>query len=63
MGEKSGKYGGSIVDTQKYIASQKQNFALIPEKEDKILPIKIKNSVYGYKGVDIAIAKNRMNII
>ncbi|MGP1603565.1 MAG: ATP-binding cassette domain-containing protein [Treponema sp.] len=63
MGEKSGKYGGSIINTQKYIDSQNKKFELIPQKTDKLQCIKIKNTVYGYKGVDIKIAKNRMNII
>ena len=63
MGEKSGKYGGSIIDTQKYIQSQRNDFVLPVLKVDKISNIKIENSVYEYKGIKISIAIKRMNII
>jgi excinuclease UvrABC ATPase subunit len=63
LGEKSGKFGGNLVDEKKYIDSQSQKFDFIPLPEDKILPINIINQVYNYSGIDIEITKNRLNII
>lgn len=63
MGEKSGKFGGSIIDTKAYIKTQQENFSLPVLQIDKTEKIKIENTVYGYKGINIEIAKHRMNII
>lgn len=63
MGEKSGKFGGSIIDTKKYIESQQKDFSLPVLPVDKISNVKIENTVYGYKGINIFIASKRMNLI
>jgi excinuclease UvrABC ATPase subunit len=63
LGEKSGKFGGNVVDEKKYIDSQSQKFDFVPLPEDKILPINIINQVYNYSGINIEIANNRLNII
>ncbi|MDR2407171.1 MAG: ATP-binding cassette domain-containing protein [Bacteroidales bacterium] len=63
LGEKSGKYGGNLVDEKEYIKSQSQKFEFVPLPEDKTLLIDIINQVYNYSGINIEIAKNRLNII
>ena len=63
LGEKSGKLGGKIIDTKKYIQSQQKEFSLTVLPVKKMEHIKIKNSVYNYNGIDITIAEKRMNII
>ena len=63
MGEKSGKLGGLIIDTKKYIQSQQEKFSLFVLPIDNLFNIKIENSVYGYKGINISIANKRTNII
>ncbi|SKC59181.1 ABC transporter [[Eubacterium] yurii] len=63
LGEMSGINGGYIIDPMKYLA--KQNV----RKKMKVFPLKksnhinIKNSIYFYKGVNLEIGENCMNLI
>ncbi len=63
LGEGGGRKGGKIIDTEEYIKKQHIRYQL------DVLPIKnlrhitLKTEVYAYKGVDLNIALNRLNII
>lgn len=63
LGEGSGKYGGNIINTTNYIQSQSVVFDFVPQKTQDIFNINLSNAIYGYKGVYIDIADNRMNLI
>lgn len=63
LGEKSGKNGGSIIDAKKYMNSQVLNLDYKPLKASKIFPVVLDSAVYGYKGIDLKIAQNRLNVI
>jgi excinuclease UvrABC ATPase subunit len=65
LGEKSGKLGGTIINTQKYITSQKIKNN-IPKKDysnKDLLHLMCDNTIYFFKGIDLQIAKECMNII
>ncbi len=59
----SGKYGGSIVDTNEYVSSQGISFDFYPKEIGNVFEIKLTSSVYNYSGVRINIADNRLNLI
>lgn len=63
LGEGSGKYGGSIVNTDRYIQSQSTSFVFYPQKIQNVIKIKIENPVYEYSGINIDIAENNLNLI
>lgn len=63
LGEKSGILGGNLIDTQKYIETLNCKMEIpvcknnIPEK------ISIYKEIYKYKGIELTIISNAMNII
>ena len=61
--EKSGIYGGKLINEKKYIMDQQKSKLFSVEKPEKLISIKIKNTTYNYQGVDIKIAENRLNLI
>ena len=63
LGEGSGQNGGSIIDTEKYLKKQRKNLVLVPKTESEKIKISIEGEVYGYKGIDISIGMNALNII
>lgn len=63
LGEGSGKNGGNLIDTNKYLLKQKEVYKLTPLPITKIKHIKLISKVYNYKGVVLDIAENRLNII
>jgi excinuclease UvrABC ATPase subunit len=65
LGEKSGKYGGNIIDSKKYISSQANNNVYTRSSYDKrkLLRIKIDNLVYNFTGIEINIVSENKNII
>ena len=63
LGPGSGKNGGNIIDTKQYLKKEKinihvPNYPCLSEKHLKIL-----SNVYSYKGIDITICDQSMNII
>ena len=63
LGPGSGKNGGTIIDTNKYLKTENSAF-VIPENilfRDQRLSIK--SNIYSYKGIDLTINKQSMNII
>ncbi|SHN71682.1 ATP-binding cassette domain-containing protein [Desulfovibrio litoralis] len=63
LGEGSGKYGGSIINSDKYIQSQSVSFDFEPQPIRNILQIKLQNPVYKYSGISIDIADSCLNLI
>lgn len=63
LGERSGKYGGSLIDAKKYIASQKIKHNFQPKGESTLLNIKLQTPIYSYLGIDITLASNCLNLI
>ena len=63
LGEKGGIYGGKLIDEKKYMIEQQISKKFPIEKPEKLISIKIKNTIYNYQGVDIKIAVNRLNLI
>jgi excinuclease UvrABC ATPase subunit len=63
LGPLSGKFGGEIIDTKKYISSQNKPLYIIAPKEEESIIIKYKNAIYNYKGCNIRLSKKRLNMI
>ena len=63
LGEKSGKYGGYIIDAENFLKSQKILKATINGTYDKKIIVKLDSKVYKYHGVNITIAENCLNLI
>jgi excinuclease UvrABC ATPase subunit len=63
LGEKSGKYGGNMIDAKKYLMSQKISktfYSCTPKKE---LIIELNSKIYKYIGVNLTISVNNLNLI
>lgn len=63
LGEKSGKNGGMIIDAKQYLESQKSILPITPPKIEKLIKVSLKSDIYQYKGVDIELAENCLNLI
>lgn len=63
LGEVGGSKGGYIIDSKKYLKSQVINASINVPQIKEITEVKVINDIYKYKGVDIQIANNRMNLI
>ena len=63
LGEGGGKNGGRIIDAQKYFDAQGTVLGCTPSKPAALLPVKLSGHVYGFKGVDIQLGKNCLNVI
>lgn len=63
LGEGSGRNGGNIIDARKYIEKQSHIIEYPVRKPGKIINIAVQGSVYSYKGIDVDIAENSLNII
>lgn len=63
LGEGGGMHGGSLIDVGQYLKKQKLSLSIKVLPEEKIDVIRIPTNVYNFKGVDIRIAADRMNII
>ena len=63
LGERSGKYGGNIIDTESYIKSQSKTIHYEPLKEKSITRIQLSSPIYEYQGINIEIADQRLNLI
>ena len=63
LGEGGGKKGGKIIDTDSYINKQHKRFLLDVQPVDRLKHIDVRTEVYVYKGVDLKIAENRLNVI
>lgn len=63
LGPVGGSQGGYIVDTNTYLAAQKEKIVFTAPECDKFLVISSKSEVYQYKGAKVTIAIDRMNLI
>ena len=63
LGIGSGKYGGTIINTEKYIKSQKIDFKCEPIQTNDMILIDLKNSIYLFEGVTIKITPKNLNLI
>jgi len=63
LGPSGGKKGGKLINTQKYIESQRISHKSKVLPIENILNIEISSDVYSYVGISIKIAENRLNII
>lgn len=63
LGPKGGKNGGELIDTDKYIQSQRVLYDADNLGINNEIVIKISSEVYNYSGISIKIAENRLNVI
>ncbi len=63
LGDVGGKKGGKIIDTEAYIRKQHVEFQLSVPPVQTLRHISLRTEVYAYKGVELDVAMNRLNII
>lgn len=63
LGEKSGKNGGEIIDARVYLSEQSKIIPFKQELPKTYINVNIASPIYQYKGVDIQIAENSLNLI
>ena len=63
LGEKSGKYGGYIIDEKKFLISQKISKTLIGGMPKREIIIELDSKVYKYNGVKLTVAENCLNLV
>lgn len=63
LGEKGGSAGGYLIDAEKYLQKQKNIGKYEAPTVSETISIKLKSSIYKYRGVKVSFAKNRMNLI
>ncbi len=63
LGEGGGNKGGSLINANQYIERQRKLFPYDVSRYESLCRVKLTNSVYQYKGVDIEIALGKLNLI
>lgn len=63
LGEKGGIYGGNLIDPDNYLKKESKVFDFTPTVSDEEIEIKIDSNVYNYKGAQLKINLNSMNIV
>ena len=63
LGEKGGNAGGYLVDVNAFLKKQRDIKKYVPVVVKKQIRILLNSSIYKYKGVDLAVAENCMNLI
>ncbi len=63
LGPEGGIKGGFLIDGNKYLEQQKNVVVTKAPTIDNVIRITIDNNVYQYKGVDVSVAENRLNLI
>lgn len=63
LGEGGGRTGGELVDVKKYLDNQKGQLPLNKKGVGDIIYAKTKKEIYHYKGIDIAFAMKRTNVV
>lgn len=63
IGEKGGKQGGMVINTEQYIKTQQADFLLPIIVSQKTIQVRVENKVYNYEGIDLCITMNNMNLI
>ena len=63
LGEKGGNAGGYLVDVNAFLKKQRDIKKYVPVVAKNQIRILLNSSIYKYKGVDLAVAENCMNLI
>ena len=63
MGPSGGKNGGELINHTDYFIKQKKEYHFDTEPPTKTHRVKLSTCVYRYKGVDVEIAEQRLNVI
>lgn len=63
MGPSGGKNGGELINHTDYFMKQKKDYHFDIEPPTKTHRVKLSTCVYRYKGVDVEIAEQRLNVI
>lgn len=63
LGPNGGAKGGYLIDKNDYIKSIQKDIKFSAPKVNDYYNIKINSNIYGYKGVNVKIALNHMNLI
>lgn len=63
LGEKGGNAGGYLVDVNTFLKKQRDIKKYIPVVAKKQIKILLNSLIYKYKGVDLSIADNCMNLV
>lgn len=63
LGPEGGIKGGFLIDSKEYLEQQDNVGTISILPVDKIIHVTIRNDVYRYKGVDISIAENCLNLV
>lgn len=63
LGPSGGKNGGELINHTKYLLKQNNTYRFDAEPPAKTHRVKLSTCVYGYKGVDVEIAEQRLNVI
>lgn len=63
LGHGGGKNGGYIVDSQQYIEEQTKVYPYTPVSIKKCLRAFFREDIYQYKGIDVTIAENCLNLV
>ena len=63
LGERGGNAGGHLVDVDAFLKKQRDVKKYIPVVAKNQIKILLNSSIYKYKGVDLSVAENCMNLI
>lgn len=63
LGNGGGKNGGNIINEKEYLAEQNMTLDIEKKPIAQTMHVKMKGNIYHYKGIDITLALNRMNVI
>ncbi len=63
LGMEGGIKGGYLIDSEEYLKKQRNVGMIEAPATGVLIDISIHNEVYRYKGVDVKIAENRLNLI
>ncbi len=63
LGEKGGNNGGRLIDVEKFLKQQRDISKPQVEPVENEIKIQLNSSIYKYKGVDVSVAKDRLNLI
>ena len=63
LGTGGGVKGGYLIDSSKYLEEQRNVESIKAPDVDELIDICIQNQVYHFKGAELQIAKNRLNLV
>lgn len=63
LGEKGGSLGGKLIDAEQFLKEQRFINEVIPALVQCQTKIKLSSSIYKYKGIEVSVADNCLNLI